>query len=153
MHLRSCPVIAVLATALVSTPAGAQVGVGENQQMTPGAREAADAKKLDGELNTLRDLFAALHACFTPPTLEAGHRGMQITMRFAFNRDGKVIGQPLVTYSSREVSQKMRDLYREAIMQSLQGCTPLPFTRDFANAIAGHPINFRVVDDRNDATR
>ncbi|MDQ8729852.1 hypothetical protein [Bradyrhizobium sp. LHD-71] len=102
------------------------------------------------KLNTLSELFGALHACFTPPTLEAAHRGMEMTIRFAVNREGNIFGQPFVTYSSPNVSQKTRDLYRAAVIHSLRECTPLPLSNELANAIAGGPINFHVVDDRKD---
>ncbi len=68
-------------------------GVGENLQLTLGTRAAGDAKKPDGDLNTLRDLFAALRACWTPPAVENAYPGMQMSMRFSLNRDGKLIGR------------------------------------------------------------
>jgi hypothetical protein len=71
-------------------------------------------------------------------------------MRFSLNRDGKLIGEPRVTYSSREVSEETRELYRDAITQSLEGCTPFRFTKGFAGAIAGRPIAIRVIDDREE---
>jgi hypothetical protein len=130
--------------------AQAQVGVGETLQLTLGARATGDAKKPGGQLNTIRDLFAALRACWTPPAPENAHRDMQMSMRFSLKRDGTLIGAPRVSYASRGVSQKTRDLYRDAIAQSLQGCTPFPFTKGFAGAIAGRPIVIRIIDDRDE---
>lgn len=124
-------------------------GASENLQLTLGTRAALDAKKPDGQLNTLRDLFAALRACWTPPPPENAVQGMQMSMRFSFNTAGKLIGEPRVTYSSREVAQKTRDLYRGAIAQSISGCTPLSFSRGFAGAIAGRPIIVRIIDNRD----
>jgi hypothetical protein len=128
-------------------------GVSENLQLTLGTRAAGDLKKPDGHLSTLRDLFAALRACWTPPAVENAYPGMQMSMRFSLNRDGKLIGSPRVTYASREVTQKTRDLYREAIAQSLQDCLPLTFTKGFAGAIAGRPIVLRIIDDREDVSK
>ncbi len=133
--------------------AQAQGGVGENLQLTLGTRATADARKPNGELNTLGDLFAALRACWTPPAPDNAHRGMQMSMRFSLGRAGKLIGAPRVTYATRQVSQKTRDLYREAIAQSLQGCMPFPFTKGFAAAIAGRPIAIRIIENREDAAK
>ena len=126
-------------------------GFGENLQLTLGTRASADASKPLGQLNTLRDLFAALRACWSPPAVENAYRGMQLSLRFSFNAEGKVIGVPRVTYARRDVSQKVRDLYRDALTQSVQGCVPLSFTRSFAGAVAGRPIVIRVIEDRDDA--
>lgn len=126
-------------------------GASENIQLTLGTRAGPDAQKPSGKLNTLQDLFTAIRACWTPPAPENAVRGMQMSMRFSLNTAGNLIGEPRVTYSSRTVSQKTRDLYRDAIAQSVQGCTPLPFTRGFAGAIAGRPIVVRIIDNRDDA--
>lgn len=128
--------------------AHAQLSISEGLRLTLGTRAGADAKKPDGELNTLRDLFAALRACWAPPPAENAHRGMQMSMRFSLSREGRLIGPPRVTFATREVSQRTRDLYRDAMAQSLQGCMPFPLTNEFAGAIAGRPIVIRIIDDR-----
>ncbi len=125
-------------------------GFSETLLLTLNTRALADASRPDGELNAIRDLFAALRACWTPPAVEHAQRGTQMSMRFSLNRDGKLIGEPRVTYSSREVSEETRELYRDAITQSLEGCTPFRFTKGFAGAIAGRPIAIRVIDDREE---
>lgn len=131
--------------------AQAQVGgASENLLLTLGTQTAADATKPEGELNSIRDLFASLRACWTPPAPENAHRGMQMSMRFALSRDGRLIGEPRVTYATRRVNRKTRDLYRDAIARSLRGCVPFPFTGGFAGAIAGRPIVIRVIDNRSD---
>lgn len=126
-------------------------GAGEGMQLTLGTRAALDAKKPSGQVNTIRDMFAVLRACWAPPAPENAQRGMQMSMRFSFNTAGKLIGEPRVTFATREVSQKTREVYREAMAQSLQGCTPLPFSAGFAGAIAGRPIVIRIIDNRDDA--
>jgi hypothetical protein len=128
-------------------------GVSEALQLTLGTRAAAEAKRPSGELNTLRDLFAALRSCWMPPAADDAQRGMQMSMRFSLNRDGRLIGEPRVTYASRDVTQKTRDLYRDAMAQSVQGCTPLPLTKGFAGAIAGRPIIIRIIDNRDSAAK
>lgn len=127
-------------------------GFGGNLQLTLTTRAIAEAKKPDGKLNTIRDLFTALRGCWTPPAAENSASGMQMSLRFALNREGNLIGEPHVTYATREVSQATRDLYRDAFTKSLQGCMPLQLTRGFAGALAGRPIFVRVIDNRNGVT-
>jgi hypothetical protein len=126
-------------------------GFGENLQLTLGTRGVTDARKPSGPLNTLRDLFAALRGCWSPPEAESAYRGMQLSMRFSFNAKGNLIGVPRITYVTRGASQETRDIYRDALAQSLQGCVPLSFTRSFAGAVAGRPIVIRVIENRDDA--
>jgi len=99
-------------------------------------------------INTIRDLFAALTACWQPPPADAARPGMELTIRFSLNRSGNVIGRPRFTYISRIGSAEERDLYRRAVVESLMRCLPLPFTRAMGGAIAGRPIVIRYVDDR-----
>lgn len=127
-----------------------QYGLGEDLRLTLGTAAAKDAKAPDGDLNTLRDLFAALRACWRPPAAEHAHRGMQMSLRFAFNRDGKLMGPPQLTYATPDVPREIRDLYRKALAQSLQDCTPLSFSKGLGGAVAGRPISIRVIDDRKD---
>ncbi len=127
-----------------------QYGLGEDLRLTLGTAAAKDAKPPEGDLNTLRELFAALRACWRPPAAENAHRGMQMSLRFAFNRDGKLMGQPQLTYATPDVPREIRELYRKALAQSLQDCTPLSFSKGLGGAIAGRPISIRVIDDRKD---
>jgi hypothetical protein len=127
-----------------------QQSFGENLQLTLTTRAIADAHKPDGKLNTIGDLFAALRACWTPPAADQSFSGMQISLRFSLNRQGNLIGEPRVTFATREVSQDTRDLYQDAFTRSLQDCMPLQLTRGFAGALAGRPIVVRVIDNRDD---
>lgn len=138
----------VLALALAPVPAAAQGNAGQNRQLVLGTRAATDVRKPTGQLNTLNDLYAALRACWRPPALENARPGMEMTMRFSFNREGKLIGLPQVTYSTSGVTPKTREVYREAMLRSLEGCTPFPFTSGLAGAIAGRLFWIRIVDHR-----
>jgi hypothetical protein len=99
-------------------------------------------------LNSIRDMFAALRACWVPPPREEAYHGMEYTVRFALKRDGSMIAPPRTTYSTHEASATMRDGYRNAIDAALKRCTPLHFTDGMAGAVAGRPIAIRFVDDR-----
>jgi len=110
--------------------------------------EAAPPKP-DHDLNTLRDLFFMLRACWTPPATPDAQQGMQMTVQISYKRSGDIFAQPRLTYTHEGVSPKIRDTYRNAIEQSLTSCAPLHFTKGFAGAIAGRPIMIRYVDDRD----
>jgi hypothetical protein len=114
------------------------------------ATQSAEAAppKPDHDLNTLRNLFFMLRACWAPPAIDQSQRGMQMTVRVSYRRSGEMIASPQLTYALPGTSQKVRETYRNAIGQSLSACAPLHFTKGFAGAIAGRPIMIRYVDDR-----
>jgi hypothetical protein len=99
-------------------------------------------------LGSIRDMFAALRACWVSPPKPDARHGMEYTIRFALKRDGTLIAPPRMTYSSHDVTAAMRDVYRIAIDAALKRCTPLRFSMGMAGAIAGRPIAIRFVDER-----
>ena len=123
--------------------------LGGNLRMTIDTLSAEAAPpKPDHDLNTLRDLFFTLRACWAPPAAADAQRGMEMTVKISYRRSGDMISSPQLTYAMEGSSAKIRDTYRTAIEQSLEGCTPLHFTRAFGGAIAGRPIMIRFVDNR-----
>ena len=106
--------------------------------------KADDEKKLD----SIREMYAALRACWLPPPRDPARHGMEYTIRFAFKRDGGIMAQPRVTYSSHEAPAKVRDVYRDAVNAALTRCTPLHFSKGMGGAVAGRQIAIRFVDDR-----
>ena len=102
----------------------------------------------DHGLDSIRDMFAALRACWMPPPKDEARHGMEYTIRFALKRDGTMIAPPRMTYSSNGVPTATRDIYREAIDEALRRCIPLHFSAGMAGAVAGRPIAIRFVDDR-----
>lgn len=102
----------------------------------------------DRRLDSIRDIFGALRACWVPPPKDEAHHGMEYTIRFAFRRDGEMIAPPRMTYASHDAPAEVRDKYRNAIDQALRRCTPLHFTDAMGGAVAGRPIAIRFVDER-----
>ena len=92
------------------------------------------------QVNTLRDIFARLGTCWKPPAPSRAHPGIDITVIVSFNRTGGILGHPRVTYESEQADDNDRLMYRIAVMETLQRCTPMPFTEAMAGAIAGRPI-------------
>jgi hypothetical protein len=99
------------------------------------------------QLNTIRDVFAAVHACWLPPVDQA-YEGMEISVRLSFTRDGGVLGEPRFTYLTRGVTQQVRTAYERAVVAALARCTPLPFTPELGGALAGRPFAIRFIDNR-----
>jgi len=127
--------------------------LGQNLQLTiqsvPSRDDAAKYRKPDHDLDTIGDLFAALRACWSPPPAEDAREGMQMSVLFSFKRSGEIIAAPRVTYSTRDVPQQTRELYRKAITASLDACAPLKFSGGLGGALAGRPIMIRYVDNRD----
>jgi hypothetical protein len=90
-------------------------------------------------LDTIRDVFAKLHSCWKPPPASRANP-IDITVVVSFNRDGAIIGRPKITHESEQASDSDRLIYRVAVMEALQRCTPLPFTEALGGAIAGRPL-------------
>ncbi len=105
-------------------------------------------KAEDEPLDSIREMYTALRACWIPPPKESARHGMEYTVRFAFNRDGKMIAPPRVTYSSHDAPAEVRDVYRDAVNAALARCMPLHFSNGMGGAVAGRPIAIRFVDDR-----
>lgn len=105
------------------------------------------------DLNTLKDLFAALRACWRPPSRGLARADMEITVRISFKRSGAIFGAPRVTFATPGIPLDVRDLYRNAVADSLAACTPFTFTDAFGNAVAGRPILVRYIDNRIETRR
>jgi hypothetical protein len=100
---------------------------------------AASASAEPQQLDTLKDIFARLHSCWKPPPLSRANP-INITVVVSFNREGAIIGHPRITYESEQASDNDRLEYRIAVMETLQRCTPLPFTEGLGGAVAGRPL-------------
>ena len=129
--------------------------LGENLQLTVDSKPDQQGKRVDPDdkINTIRAMFAALRACWQPPAPDKAHDGMQMSVRFAFNRDGGIIAEPRVTYTTPGIDDDTRKTYRDAIKEALGRCTPLPFSPGMGGAIAGRPIAVRFVDNRKHDTQ
>src|SRR5258705_13532365 len=99
------------------------------------APAAAQAQQLD----TLKEIFARLYSCWKPPPLSQANP-IDITVIVSFNREGVILGHPKITYESENASDNDRLKYRVAVMETLQRCTPLPFTEGLGGAVAGRPL-------------
>ena len=102
-----------------------------------------------GKVDTIDELFARIRQCWKPPRLPEGDPGMQITVLFTLTRSGDLFGKPRITFESPDATEADSIAYRTAVMETLQRCTPMPFTDGMGGAAAGKPIRFRFDDRRN----
>jgi hypothetical protein len=94
-------------------------------------------------VNTIADMFAKLRTCWKPPPASRANFGIDITVVVSFNREGNILGHPRITYESEQATDSDRLMYRIAVMEALQRCTPMPFTEGMAGAVAGRPFAVR----------
>jgi len=92
------------------------------------------------QVNTISDVYARLRSCWKPPSPSQANPGIDITVIVSFNRAGEILGHPRITYESEQASDHDRLIYRIAVMETLQRCTPMPFTEGMAGAVAGRPF-------------
>ncbi|MGA7335048.1 MAG: hypothetical protein WBX77_25435 [Pseudolabrys sp.] len=113
----------------------------------PAEKDPADRSPRD--LNTIRDVFSALRACWVPPEKDAARSGTQITLRLSFNSHGGIIAEPRTTYVTTDTPPDVRQIYWNAATAALKRCTPLQFTDGLGGALAGRQFAIRFVDDRS----
>jgi hypothetical protein len=106
--------------------------------------EPGDVPRID----RIREVFAAMRACWRPPRFREGPTGLQVTLRASFKRNGDAVGRPRITYFQPGGDRDARDRFVGSISEAFRRCSPLPFTAAFGSAIAGRPFTFRFVDDR-----
>ncbi|QUS40091.1 hypothetical protein RPMA_15575 [Tardiphaga alba] len=103
----------------------------------------------EGTVSTLDGMFEKLKGCWRGPELPRGHLGMQITVLFSFKRDGELLGRPRITFETPGASDTDSIAYRTAVMETLQRCSPMPFSGGLGDAVAGRPFRVRFDDRRN----
>ena len=93
------------------------------------------------QVDNLKALFKRLLSCWRPPLRASA--AIDITVLVSFDRSGNILGHPKITYESEQATDNDRLLYRVAVMETLQRCTPMPFTQGMGGASAGRPFTIR----------
>ncbi len=106
------------------------------QAQISGSETAAGAIDKPGEISN------RLVACWKPPALPVQQ---EVTVRVGFNRGGKAIGEPRITYTGGALNDSHRETLRRSILKAISDCTPLRFTPGLASAIAGRPFAIRFI--------
>jgi hypothetical protein len=123
MKPRSALVAAALAIALLAGSSEA------------GAQERACRSR--DPVDTLKEMSAAIYACWKPPP---GTAGMTLTLRFSLRRDGTLIGKPRATFSDLGADDALNRAFVTSILKALDEALPLPFTDSMGGAIAGRML-------------
>lgn len=131
--MRLARLIAIIAFAALASAALAQTGQGNGRAGSSGNGPAG------ASVNTIKEVFEKLRHCWKPPVAEDVNP-MDITVIVSFNRSGVILGHPRITYESAQATDYDRLAYRVAVMETLQRCTPMPFTDSMAGAVAGRPF-------------
>ncbi len=92
-----------------------------------------------GAIDRPRTVAERLAACWEPPS-----RGVEVTVRVAFHRNGTLIGEPRVTYVNSGAGAD-RVIVTRSMEKALARCLPLRFTADLGSAIAGRPFAIRFI--------
>src|ERR1700712_6040614 len=108
----------------------------------------ATAQAEPGQVDNIKEAFARFGTCWKPPPASQANPDVEITAIVTFRRDGSIFGHPKITYESENATDNDRLLYRIAVMETLQRCTPMPFTESMGGAIAGRPFAVRFVPRR-----
>jgi len=103
----------------------------------------ATAQAEQGQVDNIKEAFVRLYACWKPPPPSQANPDVDITAIVTFTRDGNIFGRPKITYESENATDNDRLLYRIAVMEALQRCTPMPFTDSMGGAVAGRPFAVR----------
>jgi hypothetical protein len=99
-------------------------------------------------VNTISEAFAKFKTCWRPPEGPNVNPEIDVTVIVSFRRDGSIFGKPRITYESPEATDADRLAYRIAVMETLQRCTPMPFTDSMAGAVAGRPFAIKFQNKR-----
>ena len=101
------------------------------------------ARAQSGQVDNIKEAFARFRTCWKPPPASQANPDVEITAIVTFRRDGSILGRPKITYESENATDNDRLLYRIAVMEALQRCTPMPFTEGMGGAVAGRPFAIR----------
>ena len=101
------------------------------------------AQAQTGQVDNIKEAFARFRTCWKPPPASQANPDVEITAIVTFRRDGSIFGHPKITYESENATDNDRLLYRIAVMEALQRCTPMPFTDSMGGAVAGRPFAVR----------
>ena len=112
------------------------------------AASASAAQAQTGQVDNIKEAFARFRTCWKPPPASQANPDVEITAIVTFTRDGNILGHPKITYESENATDNDRLLYRVAVMEALQRCTPMPFTESMGGAVAGRPFAIRFVPKR-----
>jgi hypothetical protein len=104
----------------------------------------------DHPADRISEMGPILSTCLELPPADKVRTGMRVTLKFAFKRDGELLAPPRFTYTTHEAPPDIKAAYREAALDMLKRCTPLPITDSLGRAIAGRPFVVPIIEARTE---
>lgn len=106
----------------------------------PAYGQGAEGRRLE----RIQEVGPWFSRCWRPPFEDPIGAQNEVTVRFSLRRDGTVMGEPLVTHTTRELPEGVRAAYRTAAIEMLARCAPAPLSDSLGGAIAGRPFTLRL---------
>jgi hypothetical protein len=98
-----------------------------------------------GPMQRLDEIAPSFRKCWkTPDGLRSLER-TEVTARFSIKRNGELMGEPRITFSSLPPDTKARELLTEAAVNAVTRCTPVDLSEPLGNAVAGRMISIRFI--------
>lgn len=102
-------------------------------------------------LDTYPEVGPYVARCWFPPRDRPKDLRVEITVGFALRRDGTIIGEPWITYSTPSLPGDLQERYKASVLKMLKDCAPIPLSSRLGAAIAGQQYRLRLIDDSNNA--
>jgi hypothetical protein len=102
-----------------------------------------------GSINTLKDMMAALAACWSPPPASSSRPPVDLAFQVSFKRSGELFGKPRAITFARAVTDEERQRYYTAVAEAVDRCSHMPFTDSMGGAVAGRTFRVNFLDRRN----
>jgi hypothetical protein len=96
-------------------------------------------------LTRIDQIAPAFEPCWDPPPGLRALEGIAVTARFSLRRDGSLLGDPMVTFSTADVAIQARQLLTQSAVEAIRTCTPLKISLGLGQAIAGRPFAIRFI--------
>jgi hypothetical protein len=97
------------------------------------------------QMERLAEVPPSFAKCWkTPEGLKSFER-TEITARFGIKRNGELMGEPRITFSTLPPDTRARELLTEAALNAVKLCTPVNLSQSLGEAIAGKTISIRFI--------
>ncbi|MGL4495952.1 MAG: hypothetical protein ACRCUX_09065, partial [Beijerinckiaceae bacterium] len=97
------------------------------------------------QLNRINEIAPYLQRCWSVPTGLTQSATLDATIRMSLSRDGRVIGEPRITYVNRAASPAQKDAIVRSMQRAVAVCAPFPLSPQLGNAVAGRIFSIRFI--------
>jgi hypothetical protein len=107
----------------------------------------APTRTLASPANTLMEMWSHFRFCLRSAHID---KGVDLTLRFSFKRDGSLNGKPTISYFNMPEDTETERRNAEAIARAFDRCLPVEISDALGNAIAGRPMWIRFHGPRRE---